>query len=113
MTVSQLHEMSARIKTRRESLGFTQERFAEIIGLSASSYTKIENAFQKPSLDTLLQISDNLNVSLDYLVHGGDKPQSVVSTETVGAILAFVDADKLIHAQEVLNMIVKTKTEKK
>jgi len=37
--------MADRIKERRGALGYTQEDFAEKIELSASSYTKIENAF--------------------------------------------------------------------
>ena len=49
MTEVQIKEMAARIKARREALGFTQESFCEAIDLSASSYTKIENAFQKPA----------------------------------------------------------------
>ena len=61
MTHNELKEMGLRIKNRRLSLKYTQEQFAEMIGISASSYTKIENAFQQPSLDTLIMISKKLN----------------------------------------------------
>ena len=50
MTEVQIKEMAARIKARREALGFTQESFCEAIDLSASSYTKIENALKSQRL---------------------------------------------------------------
>ncbi|MFI3255406.1 MAG: helix-turn-helix transcriptional regulator [Eubacteriales bacterium] len=73
MTKSEQKAMATRIKRQREKLLYTQEKFCEVIGLSASSYTKIENAFQNPSLETLILISTHLNISLDYLVFGDEE----------------------------------------
>ena len=50
--------------------GLTQEQAAEQVGITYSSYVKIENAFQTPSLSTLVKISEVLDVSLDWLVFG-------------------------------------------
>lgn len=63
-------ELSARIKAHRKHRGLTQEQAAEQIGITYSSYVKIENAFQTPSLSTLVKISEVLDVSLDWLVFG-------------------------------------------
>ena len=101
--------MAGRIKERRDSLGYTQEQFAELIDLSASSYTKIENAFQKPALDTLICISERLNVSLDFLVYGKDPPQAPVDAEAMRAILDFADLDKLAHTKDLIGRITKAK----
>ncbi len=109
MTNQQLKTMANRIKERREQLGFTQEQFAETIEISSSSYTKIENAFQKPSLDTLIAISEKLKLSLDYLVYGGEKPRSENNDEVLQAIIEFCDKDKLLHAKEVINKLIKIK----
>ena len=43
-------ELSARIKAHRKYRGLTQEQAAEQVGITYSSYVKIENAFQTPSL---------------------------------------------------------------
>ena len=112
MTKAQLKEMANRIKSRRESLGFTQEGFCEIIGLSASSYTKIENAFQKPALDTLIKIAQHLDLSLDYLVFGLDEktPKKSIDTDMLNALLKYADNEKLIHVSELLARIVKIKS---
>jgi len=109
LTNNQLKEMSNRIKERRRQLGYTQEQFAEIISISASSYTKIENAFQRPSLETLILISERLQLSLDYIVFGGNKPQKDIEGEILQAAIDFADRQKLLHARDVLNKLLKIK----
>ena len=108
-----LKEMANRIKERRKSFKYTQEQFAEMINLSTNSYTRIENAFQKPSLDTLIRISENLKVSLDYLVFGedGNFANSPTDTELLTALLDYSNSDKLKHVAEILNKLIKIKEE--
>ena len=107
MLTQEQKEMSNRIKARRESLNFTQEQFAELIGISLSSYTKIENAFQKPALDTLIKISKNLNLSLDYMVFGTNecKASEISESDFLKSLLNFSDKEKLLHASEVLSKL--------
>jgi transcriptional regulator with XRE-family HTH domain len=109
MNQEQLKAMANRIKKRRELLGYTQEQFAEIIELSASSYTKIENAFQKPALNTLVKIAVKLKVSLDYLVFD-DEQEQPADQDIATAILDYADTNALIHAKEVLSKIIRAKT---
>ena len=63
-------EMANRMKAQRKYLGLTQEQVAEAVGITYSSYVKIENTFQSPSLTTLVAISQVLQTSLDWLVFG-------------------------------------------
>jgi len=111
LTKTEQKEMADRIKSRRESLGFTQESFCEIIELSASSYTKIENAFQNPALDTLIKIAQRLDLSLDYIVFGTEerKPKAVADTDILNSLLEYADDEKLLHASELLAKIAKIK----
>ena len=114
MTKQEQKSMANRIKERRKALNHTQEQFAEIIGISASSYTRIENAFQNPSMDTLIKISKNLKISLDYIVfgHGNtNQTDNVGKTDKLLALLDFSDEDKLKHASEALSKLVKIKKE--
>ena len=107
MAKMQQKEMAMRIKSRRKSLGFTQESFCEAIDLSASSYTKIENAFQKPALDTLIKIAQRLDLSLDYIVFGNSKPKSVKDSDKIKSILKNADSEKLLYSSKILAQIVK------
>ena len=107
----ELIEMANRIKERRKSLNYKQEQFAEMIDISLSSYTRIENAFQKPSLDTLKKISIHLKISLDYIVFGESNTPicSTTEEEMLAALLDFSDMDKIKHTIEMLNIILKIK----
>lgn len=111
MTEIQIKEMAGRIKARREALGFTQESFCEAIDLSASSYTKIENAFQKPALDTLIRIAIHLDLSLDYIVFGSEKrkPKKVLDTDILKVLLESTDSDALQSAGAFLIKAAKIK----
>jgi len=64
--------MGDRMKSKRLQLGYTQERVAELTDISFSTYSKIENAIQSPSLDTLIRISIVLDISMDYLIFGNE-----------------------------------------
>ena len=56
--------ISKKISTRRKELGYTQEEFCAIVGLSYSYYTKIEapNTIVPFSMETLFDIADSLHV---------------------------------------------------
>ena len=59
-----------RIQEARMSRGITQEEFAEEIDVSPSYYQKLELGVRTCSLDILVSIAENLNVSTDYLLTG-------------------------------------------
>ena len=115
MTKEEQKAMANRIKKRRKSLNFTQEQFAELLGISASSYTRIENAFQNPALNTLINISKNLKISIDYMIFGNEDIHGNVATDTevFEALVDFSDMEKLRHAAEVLDKFIKIKENKK
>lgn len=52
----------------RKRAGYSQEEFAEIIGVSRQTVSKWETDFMKPETDKLIQISKLYNVSLDELL---------------------------------------------
>lgn len=57
-----------KIATLRDKKGYTQERFAEAIGLSLSHIAKIEIGLHAPRLDTLLKMAKELNVEVNELI---------------------------------------------
>ena len=58
-----------RIRDARKKLGMTQEKLAELTGLSVPHVSNIENGKTKLSLPTLVMIANVLESSLDALVH--------------------------------------------
>ncbi|MGN0602268.1 MAG: helix-turn-helix domain-containing protein [Oscillospiraceae bacterium] len=65
-----LTAIGLRIKRQREALGFTQQVIYEKIDVSQNHYSRIENGRVGMSIEVLLQISEILNVSTDYILTG-------------------------------------------
>lgn len=62
--------MGARIRQLRKQNGLTQAQLAQKVGISTSFMGHIERGTRIASLETLLGLSDTLEVSLDMLVTG-------------------------------------------
>lgn len=70
MTHEELLLFGERLRKRRMSLKMTQESVAEQIGVTLRWYQRIERGENTVSIDTLLNISRVLSVSIDYLMFG-------------------------------------------
>lgn len=55
------------IKKRRKELGLTQQELADRLGISLNFMGKIEVAFSKPSLDTLIDIAEKMETTVAEL----------------------------------------------
>ena len=64
INISRFKSISKKISQRHKELGYTQEKFCEIVGLSYSYYTKIEapNTIVPFSIETLFDIADSLGL---------------------------------------------------
>ncbi len=60
-------KLGLKIKEKRKKLGYTQESLSEKLNLSVSHLSHIENGSAKVSLNTLVNIANILNLSLDEL----------------------------------------------
>lgn len=59
---------SEKLQLLRKSKGFTQEEFAERLNVSRQAVAKWEAGQSYPDIANLIQISNMLNVTVDYLV---------------------------------------------
>lgn len=71
-------DFGKRLKYQRALFNVSQEKLAEIIGCSTQYIYQIESGRCKPSIDTLLSISDYFGVSIDYLLKGNDNNKNDV-----------------------------------
>lgn len=55
------------IKRRRKEVGLTQQQLADRLNMSLNFVGKIEVAFSKPSLDTLIEIAKALGTTVSQL----------------------------------------------
>lgn len=62
--------LGERVKSLRQSLGWTQDKLAQEAKISKSFLSEVENDKANISGDNLLKIANVFNVSLDYLMKG-------------------------------------------
>ncbi|MBC7766302.1 MAG: helix-turn-helix transcriptional regulator [Hyphomonadaceae bacterium] len=63
-------EIGQRIRKARNHFGLTQEKFSELIEISANYLWEIENGKKVMSLPTLVKISSTLRISIDSIIFG-------------------------------------------
>lgn len=56
------------IRTRREALGYSQESFADFIGMHRAYYSSIERGERNLTLTTLARVADGLGMRLSKLI---------------------------------------------
>jgi transcriptional regulator with XRE-family HTH domain len=56
--------LGARIKELRKARGFTQEQFAEMIGVEPRHVSRMEGGYTAPSINRLEKIAEALNIPL-------------------------------------------------
>jgi len=70
MSEFSISEMGARIKDQRHRMGYTQQYVYDKMDISQNHYSRIENGRDGISFENLLELSEILNVSIDYLITG-------------------------------------------
>ncbi len=78
-----------KLQILRKSKGLTQETLAEKLNVSRPAVAKWESGQAYPDISNLIQISDIMNVTIDYLVRDQQCMMSVSNDETT-------DLDELI-----------------
>ena len=81
---------SEKLQLLRKGKGLTQEEFAEKLGVSRQAVAKWESSLVYPDIFNLIQISNLMNVSVDYLVKDQACEASVSKEERT-------DLDELIE----------------
>ena len=66
-----------RLRSIRLKRGFTQQTIADKILISLRTYQKYEQGTRFPSYEVLIDLADNLNVSIDWLLGRDDFLESL------------------------------------
>ena len=65
--------MHTRIRKAREELGYTRERFAELLDVSVSYMAEVERGRTGISVKMLVKICGVLGLSADYVLFGNER----------------------------------------
>ena len=66
-------EIGARVRRRREVLGYTREQIAERANISVQFLFDIEKGKKSMTAMTIVNLAAALSVSVDFLLRGGEK----------------------------------------
>jgi len=64
----QMIYLGKKIKAAREQIGLTQDKLADLVGVSRAAVARWENGDIEPKLKNLIALTEALNVSSDYLL---------------------------------------------
>ena len=73
-------QFNKRLREMRMKRNFTQQNMADMLNIALRSYQCYETGSRNPSLETLVCISDILDISLDYLLCRDDFIKSHVTS---------------------------------
>jgi len=96
--------LGEKIRKERIRLSLTQEKLAEKVDISESFMGHIERGSRKLSVDTLVKIANELDVSIDYLLLDSTNPKSDI---VIDGIISKIK-DKNPQQLKVFLNIVKT-----
>ncbi len=68
-----LNAIGNRIKAERKHLGITQEQLAEMVNVTTHYIYEIERGMKSMSIETLINLSQVLELSLDYIIFGNQR----------------------------------------
>lgn len=104
--------IAKRVKSARKLMGITQEELAERVYLSTNAIAKLESNIMAPSLQTLVNIANVLNVDINYLLLNDD--ESAQSETSLDAFLksqiqglSATDKEFIIHVINGLKLYSK------
>ena len=98
-------QIGLRLKQSRKENGFTQEKISELLGISQKHYSEVERGITGLSVKHLIQISDILNISLDYLLKGNITNTASISIRTNMQINELYYSSSEYTQQQMLNLL--------
>lgn len=75
--------MYKRIRKAREEMGYTREKFAELLDVSVSYMAEVERGRTGISVKMLMKICDVLGLSADYVLFGEERSDSARLAESI------------------------------
>lgn len=101
--------IGSRIQRIRKIKGLTQDKLAENVNISPKYLSSIERGKENPTLNTLITLSESLNVDLDDFFDSIQLDDPEVSREMIISLLEKANADQLKMIYKILAVIIESK----
>lgn len=104
MLEEQFITMGRRIRLRRNELGLTQNKLAELLGISNNHLSAIENGREKPSLEKFVILCEMLKTTPDFLLLGNLHSCNV--SQNISDNLRLCNAEDIKLAEQIVELLV-------
>ncbi len=97
-----LKAIGSRIKAERRKVGLTQEGLSEIVSVTPHYIYEIERGMKAMSVETLMNLSEALELSVDYILYG-------IQRRTLGKIYVRLDEmsdERRLRAEEAFEKLL-------
>ena len=94
------YDVGERVRKIRESLGYTREKFAEILDVSASTLANVELGRTQIPYIMLINLYDIFGISSDDILHGTKKSDSM--QKRINRIISNLTTNKLKYSYKVI-----------
>lgn len=98
-------DVGEKIKQKRKEKGYTLKKLSEIIDISVSFLSDIENGKSKPSLDRLTDIARGLDTNVSYFLGEEAKEDKLTYEEKYPDILKDDGIKKLLVDENFLQIL--------
>lgn len=88
-------EIGRRLREVRDNLGYTQSKFAEILGVGEEHYRKIELGSSGLTIEKVWLLHEQLNIDATYLIAGEKKENADI--DYILTNCTDVERDKILH----------------
>ena len=78
-----LENFPEKLKKLRLSNNLTQSQLAEILETTKQAISAYESGKIAPSLNSLIKLSENFNISLDYLVFDNESQSKLINLNSI------------------------------
>ena len=101
-----------KIRQLREQRNLTQVEFAEMIDITDKALSKIEVGRNYPHLNTLMAISEELGVSLEFLVSENKTIGKEIYVNEINERVSKMSLRSIKHILEYIELYTKTERER-
>lgn len=99
--------IGARIKDIRNKQGITQEQLSERVGINTKYLSSIERGKENPTLNTLLKLTQSLDVNLDEIFSNLQIEDPAKRKSLIISLLDEADDEQLKLAYKILSAVIK------
>lgn len=97
--------MGQRLRKRRLEKSLTQENMAELLDISVKHYSEIERGITGISVERLIELSDLLDLNIDYLLKGNNNSDAL--SPFLSNLYTQCPSEKLPHLMNLLQNLSK------